>query len=65
MLLLSPLVNHVKNFLLRSFRHLRLLSCGKKRKTVGKVAAGKCVVDHDVEKMQQVVPLITRETAFC
>ena len=33
--------------------------------TDGKVAARKCGVVHDVKKMQQVVPLITRETAFC
>ena len=30
-----------------------------------KVAAGKCGVVHDVCEMQQIVPLITRETAFC
>ena len=29
------------------------------------VATGKCGVVHDVKEMQQVVPLITRETAFC
>ena len=32
---------------------------------VGKNAAGKCGVVHYVEKMQQIVPLITREAAFC
>ena len=32
---------------------------------VGKMAAEKCGVAHDVEKMQQILPLITRETAFC
>ena len=32
---------------------------------VGKSAAGKCGVVHHVEKMQQIVPLITREAAFC
>ena len=32
---------------------------------VGKVAAGKCGVVHDVTKMQQIVPLITCEVAFC
>ena len=31
---------------------------------VGKVAAGKYGVVHDVRKMQQSVPLITRETAL-
>ena len=31
---------------------------------VGKVAEGKCGVVHDVTKMQQIVPLVTRETAF-
>ena len=50
---------------LRSFRHFRLLSCGKKRMAIGRVAAGKCGVVHDVCLMQQVVPLITRETALC
>ena len=30
-----------------------------------KVATGKCGVVHDITEMQQVVPLITRETAFC
>ena len=30
-----------------------------------KVATGKCGVVHDIKEMQQVVPLITRETAFC
>ena len=49
---------------LGSFRHLKLLSCGKKRMAVGKVAAGKCGVVHSVKEMQQVVPLIKRETAF-
>ena len=29
------------------------------------VAAGKCGAVHDIEEMQQVVLLITRETAFC
>ena len=29
-----------------------------------KVATGKCGVVHQVKEMQQVVPLITRETAF-
>ena len=32
--------------------------------TVGKVAARKCGVVHDVKKMQQVIPLITCEIAF-
>ena len=35
---------------LRSFRHFSLLSCGKKRMAVGKVAAGKCGVVHEVNK---------------
>ena len=29
--------------------------------TVGKVAAGKCGVVHDVKKMQQIIPFITCE----
>ena len=32
---------------------------------VGQVAERKSGVVHDVKEMQQVVPLITRETAFC
>ena len=43
MLLLSLLA-------MRSSRHLRLISCGTKRMTVGEVAAGKCSVVHDVLK---------------
>ena len=39
---------------LRSFRHLRLLSVGKKKMAVGKSAAGKCGVARYVEKMQQI-----------
>ena len=49
---------------LRSFRHFRLLSCGKKRMAVN-VATGRCGVVHEIKEMQQFVPLITRETAFC
>ena len=30
-----------------------------------KVATRKCGVVHDIGETQQVVPLITRETAFC
>ena len=48
---------------LRSFRHLRMLSCRKTIMTVGKVATGKCGVVHDVKKMQLIV-LITCEIAF-
>ena len=44
MLLLSPLAIQAKSF--------PVLSCGKERMAVGKVAAGKCGVVHDVSKMQ-------------
>ena len=65
MLLLSPLENLVKSFP-EIFLHLRWLSVGKKKMAVGKMAAEKCGVAHDVKKkLQQSVPLITRETAFC
>ena len=30
-----------------------------------KVATGICGVVHDIKEMQQVVPLITRQAAFC
>ena len=33
---------------MRSFRHFRLLLCGKTRMAIGKVAAGKCGVVHGV-----------------
>ena len=54
-----------RRVLLSSFRHLRLLTWEKKRMAVGKVAARKCGVVHDVKKMQQIVPPITCEIAFC
>ena len=49
MLSLSPLEIQAKSFPEIIFRHLKLLSCGKKRMAVGKVAAGKCGVVHDVK----------------
>ena len=63
MLSLSPLANQVKSFP-EIFSTFQIAACGKKRLSV-KVATGKCGVVHDIKGMQQVVPLVTRETAFC
>ena len=62
--LLSSLAILAKSFL-EIFSTSQIALLRKERMAVGKVAAGKCVVVHDVKKMQQVVQLIRRETAFC
>ena len=62
MLSLSPWRNRAK-----SFPEVDISDCfssGKKRMADGQKAARKGGVVHDVEKMQQTVPPITRETVF-
>ena len=41
------------------------LSCERRSYTHYSSTTGECGVVHDIKEMQQVVPLITRETAFC
>ena len=41
------------------------LSCERRSYTHYSSTPGECGVVHDIKEMQQVVPLITRETAFC
>ena len=65
MLLLSPLVIQAKRFPDILFDISDRFPAEKKRMDVGKVAARKCGVVHDVKKMQQIVPLIKCELAFC